>query len=119
MRDKVFRGRQSIITLPQGHQTWVAAIVFFALGLSALAQQNAPSTNAAAYAVADSGPNFRIWQQAVASTNGQGQVINHINSYTELATGLNFLSNGVFVPASENIQITAGGGAATNGQHQV
>ena len=41
------------------------------------------------------------------------------NTVTELASGINFPFNGVWTPSTENIQITAYGGAATNGQHQV
>ena len=54
-----------------------------------------------------------------SGTNDSGQPTYQTNSFTELATGLNYPSNGEWVASSENIQITAGGGAATNGQHQV
>jgi Concanavalin A-like lectin/glucanases superfamily/Bacterial TSP3 repeat len=75
------------------------------------------STN---FAIVSAGGNFRIWQSTVPiSTNESGQVIDRTNSYTELSSGMNYLSNGLWVSASENIQITANGGAATNGQHQV
>ena len=41
-------------------------------------------------------------------------------SYTELATGLNFLSNGQWTVSNEKIDILPNGlAAATNGQHQV
>ena len=68
------------------------------------------------------GANSQVWQSVVPSfTNQQGQVVYHTNSYTELCTGLNHLNsaNHQWMPSSEDIQITAGGGAAINGQHQV
>jgi hypothetical protein len=101
------------------------ALFLFWFGASAVAQQglqdtNVVATNSTNYVVADIGGNYRVWQQAVpVFTNQSGQVAYGTNSYTELATGMNFLSNGQWVASSENIQITAGGGAATNGQHQV
>jgi hypothetical protein len=104
---------------------WLGAALLIPLGAPAQAQQGLQDTNAVAanstnYIVANIGGDYRVWQKVVpAFTNEQGQAISRTNSYTELATGMNFLSNGIFVPSSENIQITAGGGAATNGQHQV
>lgn len=78
------------------------------------------ATNAGNYTVNDLGGNYRVWQNAVPIfTNDSRQVSYRTNSYTELATGMNFLSNGEWVPSSDVIQITPGGGAATNGQHQV
>jgi hypothetical protein len=104
---------------------WLGTLFLFSLGASAQAQQGLQDTNAVAaastnYIVADIGGNYRVWQQAVpAFTNESGQVTYRTNGYTELATGMNFLSNGQWVASSENIEITAGGGIATNGQHQV
>ncbi|HXD00550.1 MAG TPA: Ig-like domain-containing protein [Verrucomicrobiae bacterium] len=104
---------------------WLGALFLLSLGAAAQAQQglqdtNSVDTNSTNYVVADIGGNYRVWQQTVpAFTNESGQVIFRTNSYQEIATGLNFLSNGVFVASSENIEITSGGGAATNGQHQV
>jgi hypothetical protein len=75
------------------------------------------STNFQIVAVA---ANSQIWQNVVPGfTNQSGQVTYLTNSYTELATGLNHLVDGHWVPSSEDIQITVGGGVATNGQHQV
>jgi hypothetical protein len=66
------------------------------------------------------GANHRIWQNVIpALTNQQGEVVYRTNSYSELATGLNHLVNGQWVASSEDVQITAGGGVATNGPHKV
>jgi alpha-tubulin suppressor-like RCC1 family protein len=109
---------------------WPALVLLLTLSMPALAQQEIQATNSvdagvttnesAAYAVADVGANYRVWQQAVPLfTNESGQVTYLTNSYRELATGMNFLSNGQWVASTEDIQITPEGGAATNGQHQV
>ena len=114
------------VTTPPGPQTraWRTPAVFLALlPFCATAQSgNIAAANIAAtnYAVVAQGPNSRVWATSVASvTNGSGRVIYHTNSYTEIASGLNHLVNGQWMAASENIQITSAGGAATNGQHQV
>ncbi len=76
--------------------------------------------NSAKLAECACGLNYRIWQNVGPSlTNRQSQVIYRTNSYTELSTGLKHLVNGQWVASSESIQITTGGGAATNDQHQV
>ena len=98
----------------------LAAVLLLSAGASAQVQQRNQTVSSAAYAIAAQGANSQVWQSVVPSfTNESGQVAYRINSYTELATGLNHLVNGQWVPSSENIEITAGGGAATNGQHQV
>lgn len=97
------------------------------LSLGALVQEsqagqstNVVQTNASVCTVTSQGANYRIWQRAIpVFTNGGGQINYRTNSYTELATGMNFLSNGQWQASSEAIQITADGGVATNGQHQV
>ena len=96
---------------------WLGAAFLLGAFVSAQAQQGYQAPN---YVAAQLGPNSCVWQSAIPiSTNQQGQVTYRTNSYTELATGLNHLVNGKWVPSSENIQITAGGGVAINGQHQV
>ena len=78
---------------------------------------NAPSTD---YTIVSQGANNQVWKHAVpVATNQQGQVAYRIDEYTEVATGLNHLVNGQWMPSSENITVTATGGVATNGQHQV
>jgi hypothetical protein len=105
---------------PRLWMSWSRAVLLLALGASAQAQQGNQTASSTNNAIATQGAHFRVWQNIVpAFTNQQGTVSYRTNAYTELATGLNHLVNGQWVPSSENIQITAGGGEATNGQHQV
>jgi RHS repeat-associated protein len=103
----------------------LGAVVMLPLGALAQAQQgiqaaNSVDTNSASYTVTDLGGSYRVWQNVVPSPADQsGQVAYQTNSFTELATGMNYMDNGQWMESSENIQITAEGGAATNGQHQV
>ena len=88
------------------------------------AEQGAPNTNTSPLTTNNSivsrGANQRVWQKAIPfATNEQGQISYHTNSYTELATGLHHLVGTNWVESIPAIQITAGGGAATNGQHRV
>jgi hypothetical protein len=105
---------------PRKLPCWLGA--FFLVPFGAFAQSSsAPETvKATEYAISTQGANHRVWQSVVPLfTNEQGRIIYHTNSYIELATGLNHLVNNRWVASSENIEITAGGGVATNGQHQV
>ena len=79
----------------------------------------APPTQTPACAVVQRGPHNRIWQSVVAQTGSQGQTTYRTNSYNELATGLCFWNGTQWVDASDQIQLTANGAAATNTQHQV
>src|SRR5213082_3128577 len=68
--------------------------------------------------VVEAGPHERVWQSVTLDAQGN----TNVNSYTELATGLNFWnpSTGQWAESKEQFQITADGSAiATNGQHQV
>jgi len=72
------------------------------------------------YAVEPSDGSSSIWSRTVYEQGPDGQIIPQIHSYTELATGLNHLVNGQWVPSREEIDILPDGtAAATNGQHQV
>src|SRR5215831_6226188 len=96
----------------------------FALALSpfALHAQIAPSGRGPMVLVPNhvvaAGPHDRVWQSVTVDELG----VTNINSYTELATGLNFWNPAAarFEEARELIQITSAGYAiATNGQHKV
>jgi len=70
--------------------------------------QDAPVADAPSFAIAERGPNHRIW------TNSAG------GTYEELATGMNFIDQtGNWAESSEEIQILNGYGVAQQGQHQV
>jgi alpha-L-rhamnosidase len=83
----------------------------------------APSLPAAVeispYSVAERGANHRVWERVTARTNDSGNVIYHTNSFKELETGMHHLVNGQWVESTTDIQLTATGAQATNGQHQV
>jgi RHS repeat-associated protein len=72
-----------------------------------------------AYSIVANDANSRVWQRAVYSQSPKGGTITNLQSYTELASGLNHLVNGQWVESSEQIDILPNGtAAATNGQHQ-
>jgi len=74
------------------------------------------------YAPVSVSANSRVMQRVTYQLGPSGQVVSRVHSYTELATGLNHLVNGAWVPSSDQISLTPSGpaaAAATNGQHQV
>ncbi len=73
----------------------------------------------APYAVTEKGANHRVWRRVMAQTNALGRITYRTNSFTELSSGLHHRVNGEWVLASEEIDLTARGAAATNAQHQV
>jgi hypothetical protein len=67
------------------------------------------------YSIVQRGPNSRVWQRTILTTNQSGLVETNINSYTELCTGLCYLQNGQYLDSVEQINITGTGAAATQG----
>ncbi|HXC35635.1 MAG TPA: hypothetical protein VNV43_07140 [Candidatus Acidoferrales bacterium] len=69
------------------------------------------------------GPDWTVWQSTNYELLPSGQIIPHIQSYEERATGLNFLNptTGQLAPAIEEVDLLpdGSGAAATNGQSQV
>jgi len=71
-------------------------------------------------ALLDAGANHRRWGNVTLITNALGRTQYRTNgAYQEIATGLNYLSNGVWTASSDEIQITPTGGQAVFGQHSV
>src|SRR5436190_22125891 len=68
-------------------------------------------------ALVDVGPHHRVWQTLAVDEQGQ----TNVSSYTELATGLNYLNPATvqWEESRAEFRITNGYAAATNGQHQV
>ena len=63
--------------------------------------------------------NQNLWQRTTFETSASGDIVTNRQQYIELATGLNHLNGGNYVPSDEKIVILPdGGAAATNGQHQ-
>lgn len=81
------------------------------------ANTSAPVTGSE-YSIASAGPNERVWRKITAETNSLGRVINHVHSFKEVGTGLNYLEGGQFAAASDAIDITQNGGAAAHTQHK-
>src|SRR5882724_750331 len=97
------------------------AAVAVLLTLSAGAQTVSSSTDqkpATEFQIVSAGPHQNLWQRTVVDNHG----LTNVQSYTELATGLNFYdpASSTFQPSRELFQITQDGFAiATNGQNKV
>ncbi len=72
------------------------------------------------YRVVQADGNSRMWQREVYEAGPNGEVVTNLQTYTELATGLNFLdTNAQFQASQEEIDMQPDGTAsATHGQHQ-
>src|SRR5437762_1348049 len=93
----------------------------------ALASRNLPAQSAAAadqtavaapYQIVSAGPHQNVWQKITVDDQGQ----TNIQSYTELATGLNFYdpASSTWKSSRELFEITKDGFAiATNGQNKL
>ena len=55
--------------------------------------------------VVETGPHHRTWQTVKVGLDQRGQQVMTTNSYVELATGMNILSEGRWVPASDEIEL--------------
>ena len=85
---------------------------------TAASQGNVPAPTD--YQIVQQDGNSRVWQREIYEQGPNGQIIARPHQFTELATGLNHLVNGQFIPSTEEIDILSDGtAAATNGQHQV
>jgi len=87
-------------------------------GFTLPAQTAAASSNTF---ITERGHNHKVIQRVSWTTNRLGQVSARTNSYTALATGMHYRdASGRWQESKEEIHLlTAGGAAATNGQHQV
>src|SRR5258705_3094644 len=80
-------------------------------------QVSLPASSTGPVAV-EAGPHYRVWQTVTIDDQGRA----FTNSYTELATGLNFLDSatGRYEVSQEEFQTTKDGHAVANkGQHHV
>jgi hypothetical protein len=71
------------------------------------------------YAVVQRGPYSRVWQSTLLYTNANGDVTTNQQSYTELATGICYLTNSEYVDSVEQVELAPGGAQAVQGRHQV
>jgi hypothetical protein len=111
--------------IPSTNNTGPRALVLFLLFCAGICQGQAPpptATNqldASNYVCVQSGPNSKVWQSTFLSTDASGNVTTNVQSYTELATGICYLSNGQYVDSVEQVDPVPGGAQAVQGRYQV
>jgi hypothetical protein len=70
--------------------------------------------------VVERGPHHRVIERTVTEKLPDGRAVERKSSYTELATGLHYLSErGEWIESKEEIEIFEGAAVARQGQHQV
>src|ERR1700720_180861 len=85
-----------------------------------IAAANPPVTNE--WAIVEKEANSQVWQRTTLEAGPGGNLFPRTHRYVQMESGLNYLSNGQYVAASDQINLTPSGpaaAAATNGQHQV
>jgi len=103
----------------------VTLLLFNTLGLqaqTAAGQQTKSPTlpEPTAYRVVDLGANHRVWQRETYEAGPGGQVMTHVHTYNELASGLNYQdANGQWQESEELIEAFAAGAVARKGAYQV
>ena len=93
-----------------------STILFPVFALIAVLAPDFSRAQLASYAITQRGPDWRVLSKTTVEHG-----TNHIHSYTELATGLNFQNSfGQWTESKEQITILpTGGAAATQGRHKV
>ena len=83
-----------------------------------ISQANVPPPTA--YEVTAQDGNSQVWERTVYQAGPNGEITTNLQTYTELASGLNYIdSTGAWQPSKEEIAIKPDGTAsATQGQHQ-
>src|SRR5882724_7853125 len=101
-------------------------MLMMAFGFDANGQPPAANAVAASalkptpYAVVESGPNHRVWQNTTYETGPNGEQRAHVHKYTELGTGMNYVdASGRWAEAKEEIETSPQGAIARLGQYQV
>ncbi len=79
---------------------------------------NAPTANATDLIV-ERGPHHRVWQRTRSDVLPDGNSVNRVSSYTELATGLHYWSENRWNDSVAEIEIINGSAVARRGQHNV
>ena len=75
------------------------------LGLMAYA----PMSEAAEITASERGPHHTLWQRVTQHTTPRGRTYHATNSYQEIGTAKNYLKDGRWVPAVEEISIRPSG----------
>ena len=82
------------------------------------AEIHVPQTND--YVIIERGPHHRVWERTGYIVAPDGQTFTNSQTYTELATGMHYWTNGQWLDSKEQIEILADGSArAIQGQHKV
>jgi hypothetical protein len=76
-------------------------------------------TDSTGYVCVQRGPDSKVWQTATVLTNADGSLTTNYLSYTEIATGLCYSSNGQWLDSVEQVVPVPGGAQAVQGRHQV
>src|ERR1700756_2749161 len=104
-------------------RTPVMAILLFSISISLWAQPSAnpsQSPQDTPYTEVSRDANSSVWERTTYEEGPSGEMTPHVHRYTEMATGMHYLKDGQGGDSQETIEIQPqGGGAATNGQHQV
>jgi hypothetical protein len=77
------------------------------------------TTPSSAYSIVQRGAYARSWQRTVVFTNAIGIPMTNAQSYSELATGICYLTNGQYADSVEEVVSVPGGAQAVQGRHQV
>jgi hypothetical protein len=111
-------GRLPVRISPYTHVLmWVIALGGGTSLHSQTSSASDPATDSSAvapYVVSEVDPNQRIWNKVTLSVDVNGREHLKTNSYTEIATGMLHPVGGKLVASTDQIQITATGGQATN-----
>jgi hypothetical protein len=85
------------------------------------ASANQPTLPAATeYRVVDIGANHRVWQRETYEAGPNGQIMTHVHTYHELASGMNYKdTNGQWQESQELIEAFPNGAVARKGAYQV
>ncbi|HEX3624529.1 MAG TPA: hypothetical protein VH280_03795 [Verrucomicrobiae bacterium] len=119
---KIFSTFLRVITLGENRLLTRAALLI-AFATTCGAQQATTVPAPTPWAITSRAANSRIWQRTMYELSPSGQVVPHVQAYTELATGLCYQQpggDGQWLDSQEVINILPDGTAsATNCQHQV
>ncbi len=84
--------------------------------VNASAQKPLPDTS---WTIINAGANNNVWQKTTYEIDPHGTQRPHLHQYVELASGLNYLKNGRWIPSQEVIEPYSQGAIARQGQYQV
>jgi hypothetical protein len=111
--------RQSLTPLPPMKALLYTCLATVLAGSFASSHAQTPSPTTSAYQIAERGPHHRVLERTSYRTNRLGGLVPTQHRYTELATGMHYLSDGQWVQSDTRIEPCPGGAVARHGQHTV